>query len=1206
MPLPPLEVALRQRVARLLRLPPDQIPADRPLVALGLDSLTATELEYALARELGASVPARRLLDGLSIETLVRELANADEPRTPSPRSPLANAGEHPLSDGQRALWFLHRLAPESSAYHVAFAFWVHSRLDRSALSRALDRLTQRHPALRTTFHAPQGEPLERLHDQLTAEFVGEAGCLRKEAFRPFDPETGPLLRLGLFQETGGDVLLLVMHHLITDFRSSAMLLRELGLLYRQERGGAPAELLPLPRSYHDFVRHQRELLASAEGERLASYWRRQLAGAPATIELPVDRARPAVASWAGASAVLRFGTRLSQSVRRLAGAESATLFSTLLASFQTLLHRYSGQPQLLVGSPAGRTTDVFDDVVGYFANPLVLRADFSGDLTFSGFLARIRRTVLDALDHKDYPFPRLVEALEPERDASRSPLFQVMFTFEPTRRPEDELLAACLVGRAGIAHELGALALESMRLPEEASQFDLTLTMAEVEGELAASLVYNTDLFDATTARRLLVHLHNLLAGVAADPGRDLAALPLLSAGERQQLLVEWNATREELASELCLPQLFERQAARTPDAVAVVCGSRQLSYRELNERANGLAHRLHALGIGAEDRVGIRLERSPELVVGVLAVLKAGGAWVPLDPALPEARMAYQRDASGAVPLPNPHPPGPLSQTDPPPARERGRMRGKWRNESAHGDHLAYVIFTSGSTGKPKGVPITHRALVNFLRAMAGRPGLTAADTLLAVTTPSFDIAILELFLPLVCGGRVVVAPREVTADGERLAELLAASGATVMQATPATWRLLIAAGWRGDARLRILCGGEALPRELAGELAARGSALWNLYGPTETTIWSAVERVGSAPESATTSIGRPIANTRIHVLDRRLGPVPVGVPGELMIAGAGLSRGYLGRPGLSAAQFIPDPFSSQPGERLYRTGDRARYRGDGALEYLGRSDHQIKIRGFRIEPGEIETLLAEHPAVHAAVVISHLSPSGGTRAAAAGDERLVAYFVPRPGTAVSATELRRRLEHRLPDYMVPAVFVALPALPLTPSGKVDRQALPAAGGDAGTGAAWVAPRTPVEEILTEIWATILDRRRIGAHDNFFALGGHSLLAVRVLSRVRQALDCELPVRSLFERPTVARFATLVETSGGEASSTPPLVATARPAEIPLSFGQERLWFLDQVLAVRTAYNMPAAVRFRGTLHLSPSGGTPHLSPSGGTPHL
>ncbi len=789
-----------------------------------------------------------------------------------------------------------------------------------------------------------------------------------------------------------------------------------------------------------------------------------------------------------------------------------------LLAGFDALLARHSGQPDVVVGTPvANRRLVETEELIGLFVNTLVLRADLTDDPPFSALGRRVREAALEAFAHQDVPFERLVDALEVERHLAYSPLFQVMFNLQTPRSTRVEL---------------PDLTFEFLEAERGASQFDLTLNLVQWENGLTGALEYNTDLFDRATMERLLGHYQILLQGALESSDRPVSELPLLTAGERRQLAVDWNDTARPWAAGALLHELFTAQAARTPEAVAVSQGGRALTYRELDERSNRLARRLRRLGVGADVRVGLCVERTPEMVTALLGILKAGGAYVPLDPAHPAERLALVIEDSAVPVLVTEE--GLLGSLPPHAAEVLCLDRDEVAAESdaplercADEESLAYVIYTSGSTGRPKGVQLPHRAVVNFLRAMAERPGLRAADVVPALTTLSFDIAGLEIYLPLAVGGRVEVVAKEEAADGRLLAARLAACGATLAQATPATWRLLLDTGWPGIPGLRVLCGGEALPRDLADALFDRGAVLWNVYGPTETAVWSAAGKVAAG--EGPVLLGSPIANTRLHVVDRAFSQVPVGVAGELLIGGAGVARGYLGRPDLTAEKFVPDPFGA-PGDRVYRTGDLVRRHAAGNLEFLGRIDHQVKVRGYRIELGEIEAALLRHPAVSAAVVVARED---------GGEKRLVAYLA---GEAESpaAGELRRHLREIVPEYMVPAAFVPLGAFPLTPSGKVDRKALPAPEGTraAASGAAYVPPRDEMELRIAGIWRDVLKVDKVGAEDNFFDLGGHSLLLAQVHSRLGEALGRDLALLDLFRYPTVGSLAAHLARASGESA--------------------------------------------------------------------
>jgi amino acid adenylation domain-containing protein len=1126
-------------------------------------------------------------LSRLSVEqrAALEVMLRRSRPRAAQPPaiSRRADGEDAPLSFSQQRLWFLDQLEPGSPFYNGSAAVRLKGRLDVRALERTLSEVERRHESLRTVFaeeggearqvvreHAPLALGVEDLRGLPAGEREAESRRLAaEEAARPFDLARGPVWRASLLRLGEEEhVLLLTMHHIVSDGWSAGVLVREMGELYEAYAHGEESPLEELPVQYSDYARWQREWLRGEALERQLSYWRAQLAGAPPVLELPTDRPRPASPSYRGAREHFTIDAETAEGLRALARAEGATPFMALLAAFDVLLYRYTGQRDIVVGTPvAGRTRSEVEGLVGFFVNTLAVRAAFDSGETFRGVLSRVREACLGAYAHQEAPFEKLVEELRPERHMTHTPLFQVMFAYQSDVPAETKW--------AGLE-----VSLE--RTDNGTSRFDLYLSFEDA-GELRGALEYSRDLYDAATARRMIGHFQTLLAAAVREPGRKVTELPMLGEEERRRQLVGWNETARDYPAHLGVHELFERQAARTPDAVALVCGGESLTYRELNERANQLAHYLRGLGVGPEALVGLLLERSAEMVVAVLGVLKAGGAYVPLDPTHPAERLSFVLEDARAGVLLTQGSPGEVS----PPvgarvvdvgacAAELSRLPRENPSRVAGPDNLAYVIYTSGSTGRPKGVQIVHRAVVNFLHSMARRPGLSSGDVLAAVTTLSFDIAVLELMLPLSVGARVVLVERETATDGERLGERMREVGANVMQATPATWRLLLQAGWRAGADFTILCGGEAWGRDLAAQLVQDGARVWNVYGPTETTIWSTLEEVEHGDAAIT--IGRPIDNTQLYILDAEMQPVPVGVVGELYVGGDGLARGYFNRPALTAERFIPDPFADEAGARLYRTGDVARYLPGGAVEYVGRADQQVKVRGFRIEPGEIESVLCEHPAVAEAAVVA--------RDDAAGERQLVAYLTARPGEAPSAAGLRTHLNGRLPNYMVPSSFVVLDSLPLTPNGKVDRKALPAPDGAAEmNGETYLAPRTPTEELVAGVFAEVLGRGLVGAQDDFFELGGHSLLATRAVSRLREALGVELPLRALFESGRVAELAARVE-GQRRGGAVPPLARGEAGAGAPLSFAQQRLWFMEQLEPGSAAYNIPAAVRLTGRL--------------------
>lgn len=1035
-----------------------------------------------------------------------------------------------PLSFSQQRMWFLDQLEPESASYNLAFPVQLRGRLDVRALAASLNEIVGRHEILRTNFkrvddrlvqficeNRPLALPVFDLRNLPAEEQYAKADRLaEQESRQPFDLASDPLIRTALLllgeQEHR---LMLTMHHIVSDAWSIGILVREVAQLYDSFSSGEPSTLPPLPIQYADFAHWQRQWLQGEVLEKQLGYWKQQFAGSLPVLQLPFDRPRPPVQTYSGATKVFFLAEQSHQQIRTLVRREEVTMFMLLMAAFQTLLYRYSGQPDIAVGTfIANRKFAETEALIGLFANTLVMRTDLSGNPTFQELLGRVRQVALEALAHQDVPFEKLVEELQPKRDLSYSPLFQVAFMLQNAAKPE---------------LSVSGLTIEPLLSDSGTAKFDLTMTMAEeVEGRLTGAIEYNTDLFNDSTIARMLGHFQTLLEAAVADPQQRIADLPLLTKAEQDEMTTIWSGAQADYASERCVHQIFEAQAVKTPDAVAIEFAGQQLSYAELNRRANRLARHLRSLGVGGEQKVALLIERSAEMIVGMLAILKAGGVYVPLDPAYPHARIAYILENSRAQIL--------LTQTTlaAPSSYDRAQtvcIDADWPTIALWGAdnlvcetssaNLAYAIYTSGSTGRPKGVQISHQSLVNFLTAMRRQPGLSADDVLLSVTTISFDIAALEIFLPLSVGARVILVSREIAANGGELIEQLRISRATVMQATPATWLMLLESGWEGSLQLRVLCGGEALTRELANKLTEKSACVWNLFGPTETTIWSTAAEMES--ESGPVVIGRPVDNTEIYILDACLHPVPFGVRGELYIAGDGLARGYQELPDLTAATFMPNPFSGKSGARMYRAGDTARFLEGGKLEYIGRIDNQVKIRGYRIEPGEIEAVVRQHRAVQAGVVLAQ--EDGG------GERKLIAYVVRDVGADATVNDLRGFLKERLPAYMIPSSIILLDAMPLTPNGKIDRRVLSALGSvDPKLAEEKIAPRIPIEKAIADIWKQSLGVEPVSIRDSFFDIGGHSLLAMRVLSRLQETFGIELQLRELFESLSVAELAIAV----------------------------------------------------------------------------
>ncbi|MFN8433384.1 MAG: amino acid adenylation domain-containing protein [Anaerolineales bacterium] len=1151
-----LEDFIQRNAVRILGMDSARLDLNQPLDTVGLDSLMAIELKNSLESKLGVNLSIATLLQGPTISSLAGEmLGELDSPEVKNEAPLLISqepSDESPLSYGQQALWFLHQLLPEDNSFNVAGAVRILGDLDVVALELALKQVADRHEALRSTFHVVDGEPVQRVHattsvqiqviDAAGIELEELRGRLAYEAHRSFDLENEVAIRVLLFRtkENSENILLLSMDHIITDFWSMTIFVRELLAAYQANKSGERIDLPKLQARYSDYVRWQGTMLESAQGEKLWEYWQNKLSGELPALNLPTDRPRKAMQTYRGDSEHILMDGELYKGLKSLAQENGSTLFMTLLAAFQTLLHRYSNQEDFVVGSvTAGRSHSELTDLIGYFINPIALRADFSGKPTFQDILQRVRQTTLGAFEHQDYPPALLSKRLGLQRDSSRPPLFETMFILQKAQEADVQALSPFALGIDGARMEMNDLVIESIALKGEPAQFDMTLMMAETDDGLAAALQYNIDLFDSATIRRMLENFYNLLQDVVSNPLKPISSYSLLSESEREKILIQWNETQMDYPCELCIHDLFQEQVKRTPNAVALQFENQSLTYKELDKRADELAKILIAQGVKPGILVGIYVKRSLDMVVAMLSALKAGGTYLPLDPSFPTERLAFMlADSEASFILTQTS----LQETMPEhkaqviclDALEKVSAK-KGKKKEAKPSDLAYVIYTSGSTGKPKGVQIHHQAVVNFLCSMRESLKINSEDTLLAVTTLSFDIAVLELLLPLTVGARVVIASSEIVADGTLLADALTRFNATVMQATPASWRSLLEAGWKGKADLKILCGGEALVSDLADKLLERGAEVWNLYGPTETTIWSTLYQVTSNEVhsvSNTIPVGRPIANTQIYILDSELQPVPVGVIGDLYIGGDGVSRGYLNRPELTAERFIPNPFDGS--STIYKTGDVARYLPDGNIEFFGRSDQQVKVRGFRIETGEIEVRLASHPSVRQAVVVAWKEKTS--------DASLVAYVVPASAESeADAHQLREYLRKTLPEYMVPSIFMNVESLPLTPNGKVDRKALPQpTQARPDLRLPYVAPRTTLEKELALICAEVLGLENsnghfaVGVHDNFFDLGGHSLLGTRLVFKLREKYNLEtahLPLRALFEQPTVANLARIID---------------------------------------------------------------------------
>lgn len=1134
-----LEHWLITQLATHLRISPAAIDTRQAITRYGVDSLVAIELLHAIETECGVQVPLGLLLQGIGIANLAEEIeVLMRDPKT-TQSSTLAQElpAVFPLSPGQEALWLLHQLVLDSSPSNIPIAVRVRTPLHISEFSRAIEALIERHSQLRTTFYTEDGQPKQRVHKksengfEIDEKLACDETYLRRRlqiiANQPFDLEHGPLFRIRLFQCSASEsVLLLVFHHIIIDLWSFEILFRELNILYSALIAGEGYPQLPIIPEYQEHVAKQLSMLNGSEGETQWSYWQNQLAGELPVLNLPTDYPRPPIQTYRGATHNFAIEEGLARQLRVLSEGYGVTLYTTLLSSFQALLHHYTAQDDILIGSPvAGRRQAADADVIGYFVNILVLRSQFSRALRFDELLSQTQRCVLQALDHQDFPFELLAQRLHQKRDLSRSPIFQVMFALQSTHTPG---IAAYALGEVCTPLVLGNAALEPVKIEQQTAQYDLKLVIVEGRNKLAASLEYNTDLFDRATIERLGTHFVSTLNSIVTNPCRLVERLPLLTPSEQRTILDDWNPGFANQAPDVCLHELIERQVERTPHAVAVTFEDHQLSYEQLNSRANQLAHYLQSLGMGPEKLVGIFMERSIELIVGLLGSLKTGGAYVPLDPSYPQDYLAFNiDDAQVPVLLTTSH----LIDKLPTTQAKIICLDADWKQVATQSQlnphskvspaNIAYAIYTSGSTGKPKGTMNIHSAVCNYLLWIQSLCCLTADDRVLQKTPINFDVSVSECFWPLLCGARLVMAQPGGHQDVEYLVTVIPEHQITTIRFVPSMLQMFLSHESIEHCSMlkQVICSGEALPLTLQQEFCAKLDVnLYNLYGPTEAaidvTFWPCVQT-----ELRTVPIGRPITNNTIYLLNNQLQPVPVGVAGELYIGGAGPGRGYYRRPDLTADRFIPNPFSKTSGERLYKTGDVARYLPDGVIEYLGRLDHQVKVRGFRIELNEIETVLRDHPGVREAVVVAKGEPGA--------EKRLIGYLVPASKQGVLIRDVRAFLQARIPNYMVPAFFVLCESFPLTPSGKVDHKALPAIDGQRpDLDMPIVQPRTPVENTLAEIWCAVLGIEQIGIHDNFFELGGDSIRGIQVVAKAAQA-GLYLTVRQILEHQTIARLA-------------------------------------------------------------------------------
>ncbi|QSV52967.1 MAG: amino acid adenylation domain-containing protein [Dolichospermum sp. UKL201] len=1096
---------------------------------------------------------------------------------------PVARDKDLPLSFAQQRMWFLSQLDGESTFYNESFQLQIVGKLSVTALEQSINEIIRRHEVLRTNFPTVEGVPFQVIRPNLTLsipvidvqDFPETAiqKIITQDVRKSFNLDTDTLIRVTLLQQAPeSHLLLIIMHHIIIDGWSMGVFFKELEALYPAFIQGKPSPLTDLTIQYADFALWQREWLTKEVQDKQLEYWKQQLAGAPPLLELPTDYPRPPEQTFAGATVEFNIDADLTSQLVTLSQKSGVTLFMTLLTAFAVILHRYSGQDDLCIGSPfANRNRREIDTLIGFFVNTLVLRTQLAGNPSFSQLLEKVRSVVGDAHAHQNIPFEQVVEALKPERSLGYNPLFQVSFVLENFSL--DTL-------------ELPGISLTPEIIDRGTAKFDLSLSMWQTQKGLIGSWEYNSDIFAADTITRMISHFQTLLAAIVKDPQQKIGELPLLTESERHQLLVEWNDTQADYPVDKCIHQLFEEQVERTPDAVAVVFEAKQLTYNELNTRANQLAQYLQSLGVGADVLVGICVERSLEMVIGLLGILKAGGAYVPLDPEYPIERLHFMlEDAQVKVLLTQQH----LVEKLPEHQTKLVCIDEIWSqilenkqdnpSQKTTASNLANIIYTSGSTGKPKGVMVEHQGLCNLAQAQIEAFGLDSDSRVLQFASLSFDACISEILMSFGVGATLYLETKNSLAPGMPLIERLKNHKITHITLPPSILAVL------PESELptlqTIIVAGEACSLELIKQWST-DRKLFNAYGPTEASVCTTIAKCTPIDQKVT--IGRPIANAQVYILDQNLKPLPIGVPGELHISGVGLARGYLNRPELTAEKFITNPFTKSKGrERLYKTGDLARYLPDGNIEYLGRIDNQVKIRGFRIELGEIEAALSQHEDVQTSVVI--------IREDSPGDKRLVAYIVPQTEIKLESSELRSFLKNKLPEYMIPNAFVFLEVLPLTPNGKVDRRALPTPDIQSELIDKYVAPRTATEEILAQIWAQVLKVDLVGINDNFFILGGHSLLATQLVSRIRSSFKVELPLRSFFATPTVVELGQSIQQLQQEdlELTSPPILARVENVQLPLSYSQQRLWFLDQLEESSAIYNIPVGLRVQGKVNIA-----------------
>ncbi len=1143
-----ISLYLKKKAVAILKIKESQLDEVEPLSGFGLDSLMAVDLVHKIESTFGVLIPMSKLLEGMNLAELALLVANQFQTEESVAESSISiscrdnkrlqdflTGNSLPLSRGQQALWFLNQMDKGNAAYNLAYAVGIKQSLNPALLKESFERIVKRHPALQAVFKANSSELAQVCKGEenfvfAEKEFYGADlnqlyDELNKLAVSPFDLENGPLLKVYLLKMSETEfVLLLVVHHIIADFWSLSILFKELGQIYQDLSLKRRVSLPLLQNSYFDYVEEQQTLLQN--NPKLEEYWKNNLDGELPLLNLPTDYIRPAVQTYNGGSSFIKLNVLKFEKLKALCAHTGSTIYMKCLAVFYILLSRYSGQDEIIIGSPtAHRISAAYSNVIGYFVNPVAIRLKIDNNPTFTELLSKVKETSLNAFEHQNYPFDLLVEKLHIRRDLSRSPIFQVMFTYQKTHDTDLPLLASFAFNETQTKIDINGLSMELIPLKNQIAQFDLSLTAAELEDGLGLSFQYNKDLFKEETINGMLKHFQVLLDGIIKNPEEIISELPLFPSDELERILNKWNDTKVAY-EKICLHNLIEAQVEKNGDLPAVIYNNDILTYRELNQKANQLAHYLRRLNPNVLGITAIFLDRSLELVIGLLGVLKAGGCYLPLDPIFPKERISYiLNDAAkqGHSPmiitqkrmvLNLPSHEGKVICID-----EDWTEIAKENKENpdfqVNPEDLAYLIYTSGTTGNPKGVMIPHRALVNFLNSIRKQPGLTRSDIMLSVTTISFDIAGLEIFLPLITGARTVLVSFEKTISGNLLAEEIEKNQATVMQATPSVYRLLLDSGWHGSQRLKILCGGETFPPNLASRLLPIVKEIWNMYGPTETTIWSTIYKVENKANNIV--IGRPIDNTQIYILDKNLKPVPIGVNGELYIGGDGVAHGYFQNAALTQEKFLPNPFKKEvKGACIYKTGDVACFLPDGLIKIQGRADFQIKLHGHRIEIGEIEAILSKHPAICETVVVLYEDNTA--------EKRLVAYSVTKE-EAPNVTEVRNFLKKKLPEYMIPSVFMFLPALPKTPNGKIDRKALPIPENiRPELNNEYIKPKSELEQLIAGIWSENLNIDKIGIYDNFFDLGGTSVKMAQIYQNLNNKLpNKEFSIVELFQYPTV-----------------------------------------------------------------------------------